>query len=285
MNYSRILTVQDISCLGQCSMTVALPVLSACGQEACALPSAVLSTHTGGFSTPAVRDLTGDFPGILAHWQREKIDFDAIYTGYLGNIRQIECAATLFFDGFLRPGGKRIVDPAMADNGKLYTGFDRAYVEAMKKLCGQADVILPNITEACLLTDMEYREEPDRNYVSCLLEKLHTLGCPYVVLTGVGFFPEETGVMLSDGRKFFHYTHRKLGSGCHGTGDAFASAFTGVWMSGRPMDEAVRIAADFVCACIRQTRDDPSHWYGARFERAIPFLVKQLFRDMEATGK
>lgn len=284
MNYSRILTLQDISCVGQCSMTVALPVLSACGQEACALPSAVLSTHTGGFSKPAVRELTVDFSGILAHWQRENIRFDAIYTGYLGDIRQIEYAGALF-DSFLRSGGKRIVDPAMADNGKLYTGFDGAYVEAMKQLCSRADVILPNITEACLLTGMEYREKPDWEYVSCLLEKLHGLGCPYVVLTGVGFSPKETGVLLSGGRKTFHYTHSRLGGGCHGTGDAFASAFTGAWMSGRTMEEAARIGADFVCACIRETREDPSHWYGARFERAIPFLVRQLYGDMEAAGK
>ena len=148
MKYNRILTIQDISCLGQCSMTVALPILSACGQETVILPSAVLSTHTGGFTKPHIRDLTEDLPGIQAHWLREGIRFDAIYTGYLGSIRQIGMVADMM-DTLPVPGGKIIVDPAMADHGKLYSGFDAAYVEAMKALCAKADVLLPNLTEAC----------------------------------------------------------------------------------------------------------------------------------------
>ena len=276
MTYHRILTIQDISCLGQCSMTVALPILSACGQETCILPSAVLSTHTGGFSFPAIRDLTEDFPGIQAHWQKENISFDAIYTGYLGSTKQIAYVADIF-ENTLRPDGKIIVDPAMADNGRLYAGFDQSYVDAMKGLCAKADVILPNITEGCLLTGMEYRESYDEGYVEELLARLHDLGCKCVVLTGVGYRPGETGVLISQGEETSHYVHPRIGKGFHGTGDAFASAFVGAWVGGKSMEEAARIAADFICECIRNTMDDKSHWYGVKFETAIPYLVGRLY--------
>ena len=151
MPYKKILTIQDISCVGQCSLTVALPILSACGMENCILPSAVLSTHTAGFSGFTVRDLTEDIPGIAAHWRKEGIAFDAIYTGYLGSTKQIEYIED-FFKTVAAPGCVKIVDPAMADHGKLYAGFDMAYAMAMAKLCKKADVILPNLTESCLMT-------------------------------------------------------------------------------------------------------------------------------------
>ncbi len=275
MKYNRILTVQDISCLGQCSMTVALPILSACAQETCILPSAVLSTHTGGFSRPAVRDLTEDIPGIQNHWQREGILFDAIYTGYLGSTKQIAYVASLF-DGLLVPGGKRIVDPAMADHGRLYAGFDRAYVDAMRELCTKADVILPNLTEAAMLAGVEYREDGDATYVAQILEKLHSLGCSCVVLTGIGAGVGETGVLIDGDGIRYHYSHPKQNRSFHGTGDCFAAAFVGTWMGGKTREEAARIAADFVCRCIENTLPDPNHWYGTKFETALPFLIGQL---------
>ena len=148
MSYRKILTIQDISCVGQCSLTVALPILSAAGMETCILPSAVLSTHTAGFSGYTVRDLTADIPGIAAHWKKENIRFDALYTGYLGSTEQIayvrEIAAELLSDG-----GALIVDPAMADNGKLYPAFDAAYVEAMKSLAFSADSWPSRRTSSC----------------------------------------------------------------------------------------------------------------------------------------
>ena len=170
--YKRILTIQDISCVGQCSLTVALPVLSVCGVEACALPSAVLSTHSGGFHGYTFRDLTEDIPAIWRHWQREGISFDGIYTGYLGSTRQMELISELF-QNVLASGGKRIIDPAMADNGKLYAGFDGAYVAAMGEFCRQGDLLLPNLTEACLLTGTPFRPDPEVGEVRRLLEKLH----------------------------------------------------------------------------------------------------------------
>ena len=147
MAYPKILTVQDISCVGQCSLTVALPIISACGIETCVLPSAVLSTHTAGFKGYTFRDLTDDMPDICAHWQKEGISFDAVYTGYLGSTKQIDYVKNIL-STVKKSDGYAVVDPAMADNGKLYPGFDMEFVEAMKTLCGAADYILPNITEA-----------------------------------------------------------------------------------------------------------------------------------------
>ena len=198
MPYRKLLTIQDISCVGQCSLTVALPILSAAGMETCILPSAVLSTHTAGFSGFTVRDLTEDMPGIAAHWKKENIRFDAVYTGYLGSKEQIGYVQDIV--GSLRvPDGKLIVDPAMADNGRLYPAFDAAYVEEMKKLAFSADIILPNITEACFLTDLAYRESYDEGYIAALLDALTERGAKTIVLTGVGYDASHTGVAVREG--------------------------------------------------------------------------------------
>ena len=275
MAYHRILTVQDISCLGQCSITVALPILSACGHETCILPSAVLSTHTGGFGMPHIKDLTDDFAGILDHWQDQKFTFDAVYTGYLGNTAHMDYVKRIF-DTMLAPGGVRIVDPAMGDHGKLYTGFDEKYALAMRDLCASADVILPNVTEACFMTGTPYRQELNEEYVSALMEKMEKIA-PNVVLTGIGYNSNETGVMVSQSGKRWHYVHEKIPKSFHGTGDVFASAFVGAWQQGKSMTEAVAIAADFTARCIEKTWKEPAHWYGVKFEEVLPELIKSLF--------
>lgn len=275
MAYQRILTVQDISCLGQCSITVALPILSACGHETCILPSAVLSTHTGGFGVPHIKDLTGDFTGILNHWHEKEFTFDAVYTGYLGNTKHMAYVKEIF-DTLLIRGGARIVDPAMGDHGKLYTGFDLNYALAMRDLCVKADVILPNVTEACFMTGTTYQEEPDESYVSDLMEKLEAI-CPNVVLTGIGYQTNETGVLVSENGQRWHYIHKKIPRSFHGTGDVFASAFVGAWLQGRTLQDAVMIAADFTAECIEKTWKEPAHWYGVKFEAVLPALIKTLF--------
>ncbi len=276
MEYKRILTIQDISCIGQCSMTVALPILSACGQETVILPSAVLSTHTGGFTSPAIQDLTGHTAHICGHWQREGIRFDAVYTGYLGSIGQIRLVEENL-GSLLRPGGRIIVDPAMADHGRLYKGFDRAYAEAMGELCRRADVILPNITESCMLTGTPYREDYDESFIHSLADKLHAQGIPCVILTGVGYRPGETGILISTPDSRFHYAHPKIARAYHGTGDIFASVFTGSWLGGRTLEDSAVTAADFVCECIRGTAGDEAHWYGTKFETALPWLIRRLY--------
>ena len=195
MAYPKILTIQDISCMGQCSLTVALPIISACGIETCVLPSAVLSTHTAGFSGYTFRDLTEDMPAIKDHWVKENIKFDAIYTGYLGSTKQIDYVADIF-NANGAENCVKIVDPAMADNGKLYPGFNAEFVTAMKELCGKADYIIPNITEAAFLTDMDFRTEYDREYIDALLEKLSALGCKNIILSGVSYQEGKTGIVV-----------------------------------------------------------------------------------------
>ncbi len=275
MNYPKILTIQDISCVGQCSLTVALPILSACGIETAILPSAVLSTHTGGFSGFTCRDLTEDMPGILAHWQKEAIAFSAIYTGYLGSLRQIDLVKD-FFGGVAAPGCLKIVDPAMADNGKLYGAFDMDYVEAMKTLCAQADYILPNITESCFLTGVEYRQAYDRAYIDELLTRLTALGCKNVILTGVSYREGKTGIVVYEQGVYSYYEHEKLPNSCHGTGDIYASAFVGALMQGKTAFDAAKIAADYTVACIECTAHIPGHWYGAAFEPVLGKLIRSL---------
>ena len=204
---AKVLTVQDISCFGQCSLTVALPVISAAGIECAVLPSAVLSTHTGGFKGFTFRDLTDDIPGIVSHWEKEGITFDAIYTGYLGSIRQIDLVKDLM-DRVLAPGGLRIVDPAMADNGVLYYGFDAGFAAAMAGLCATADVVLPNITEAALMTGLPYRAAGyDEAYITSLCRALTERGAGTVVLTGSGKYD------LSEALSWRNITALEIGSG------------------------------------------------------------------------
>ncbi len=275
MDYKRILTIQDISCVGQCSLTVALPILSACGVETAILPSAVLSTHTGGFTGFTVRDLSDDMPDIEKHWNKENITFDAFYTGYLGSAKQIDYVKSIF-STTAKKDSIKIVDPAFADNGNLYFGFDMEYVNAMKKLCAVADVVIPNISEAAYLTGMEYKTEYTEEYVTALSKALVDMGAKTVVITGVGYAPEKTGVSVFENGELKYYEHNKISKGSHGTGDIYASAFTGALIRGKNLFESAKIAADYTVKCIENTIGDPDHWYGVKFETALGDLIEML---------
>ena len=273
--YKKVLTLQDISCVGQCSLTVALPILSACGMETVILPSAILSTHTAGFKGFTFRDLTEDLDLITDHWAKEGISFDCFYTGYLGSLAQIDKALRISKER-LNEGAPFIVDPAMADNGALYSIFDMEYVKAMKTLCDKADILLPNITEACFLTGTEYRENYDEAYVKELVEKLAANDRQIVVLTGVGYKEDKTGVVVYENGEMKYYEHDRIAKGCHGTGDVYASAFVGAFVNGKTPYEAAVIAADYTVECIRGTQDDPDHWYGVKFEPQLKKLIDRL---------
>lgn len=275
MSYKRILTIQDISCVGQCSLTVALPIISACGVETAVLPSSVLSTHTAGFSGYTFTDLTDDMPSIKDHWSKEKIEFDALYTGYLGSTKQIGYVKDIK-DCCLKKGAKFIVDPAMADNGKLYPGFDNEFVQAMKGLCAVADYIVPNLTEACLLTDTQYTTEYDSEYIDGIVNKLLTLGAKCVVLTGVSYNDDMTGVLVATKDTKHYYEHTFLPNSCHGTGDIYSSAFVGALINGKSAYDSAVIAADYTVECIKETAKDTDHWYGARFEPVLYKLIQAL---------
>ena len=271
MDYKRILTIQDISCVGQCSLTVALPILSACGVETAVLPSAVLSTHTAGFSGFTFRDLTDDMPAIAQHWCKEGIKFDGIYTGYLGSIKQIDYVKNII-NTCLKDGAATVIDPAMADNGALYSIFDMDYVEAMKKICFCADILLPNIGEFSAILQQLY----DKGYILEICKALTDSGAKTVVLTGVSYTADTTGVVVYENGEYSYYEHRRISKGCHGTGDVYASAFVGALMRGNSIFDSAKIAADYTVKCIENTQDDASHWYGVKFETAIPDLINML---------
>jgi len=273
----RIVTVQDISCVGKCSLTVALPIISAMGVETAIIPTAVLSTHTM-FQNFTCKDLTDQIEPITAHWKKENFEFDAIYTGYLGSFEQIDIVTKMFED-FKTESNVTIVDPAMADNGKLYPAFDEAFAKKMATLCAKADIILPNITEASFMTGMEYKTEYDEAYVKEMLKALTGLGTKIAVLTGVGFEEDKTGAMGYDSvnDEFWYFEQKKLPCSYHGTGDIFASAFTGALMNGFDWKGAAEIASEYVAECIWLTMaDGKKEWYGVHFEEAIPFLLAKL---------
>ncbi|MBR5046774.1 MAG: pyridoxamine kinase [Eubacterium sp.] len=278
MTDKKVLTIQDISCMGQCSLTVALPIISACGVETVILPSAVLSTHTGGFTGYTFHDLTEDIPGIMRHWMKEGLKYDCLYTGYLGSVLQIEYVRQLA-ENVLNEGAKLIVDPAMADNGNLYYGFDHHFVARMADLCGSADIILPNVTEASFMTGMDCRlDHHDETYIRNLLKALAKRGAGKVILKGIRYREDEMGVAVyeSESDKLDYYFTEYVPYASHGTGDCYAAAFTGAVMQGKTDLEAARIAADFVVECIKKTMDDKNHAYGVKFERVLPMLVQEL---------
>ena len=272
--YQRILTVQDISCMGQCSLTVALPILSACGLESCIIPSAVLSNHTA-FESFTFKDLSGEILNICRKWQELGIKFSALYTGYLGKAEQVPYIKELK-ETCLLPDAPLIVDPAMADHGRLYTGFDAAYVEAMGALCQSADIILPNLTEACFLAKKEYREDFAKEEIEELVRKLGEKFQCKVVLTGATTDPDHSGVAVLDGEELKFYLHQRHANSCHGTGDVYASVFTGALMKGMSLYEAACLAADFTADCIGYTAEDPDHWYGVKFEPLLGNLIEML---------
>ncbi len=271
----RVLTVQDISCLGKCSLTIALPVLSVLGSETVILPTAVLSTHTM-FKGFTCKDLSDQIEPIKQHWLKEGITFDAIYTGYLGSIAQIDQMKELF-RAFRREGMFVFVDPVMADNGRLYAAFNMAYAEKNKELCAEADIIVPNITEAALMTGMDYRETYDESYIRELLSGLRELGAKLSVITGVSLEKGKIGAMGIDREtgETWCYQNRRIDASYHGTGDLFASTFVGELLRGKDWKNAMRIAADYTAHTIEVTLKNPKEpWYGVDFETTLPDLLK-----------
>ena len=258
----KVLTVQDLSCLGKCSLTIALPVLSAMGCSTSVLPTAVLSTHTA-FRDPHIRSLTEDMRPIVDHWRSIGAEFDGILVGYLSGPAQISVVEYLWD----RMEGLRILDPAMGDNGKLYSGISSGQVVALAQLCAKTDLLLPNVTEACLLTGISYREDLTESDYRLLIEILQRKGCKQVVLTGVSLESGKTGFMTSDGNL---YQTEALPGHYHGTGDLFAAVCTGALMQGKSLYAAARQAAGFVEQTIRATGTPTP--FGIAFEPLLASL-------------
>lgn len=274
----RIITIQDISCVGKCSLTVALPVISACGVEAAVIPTAVLSTHTA-FRDFTFCDLTDEIEPVSAHLKKENISFDAIYTGYLGSFRQLEIMHK-FFEDFRTDDSIIFIDPVMGDRGVLYPGFTQEFADSMARLCAKADVIVPNLTEACFMLHEEYIESGySEDYIKNILRKLASLGCKNAVLTGVSFEEGKLGVMAYNKEKdeFSEYYGEKVERSFHGTGDVFSSACVGALMRGLSLEGALKTAVNYTVESIKATmREENPNWYGVNFEEAIPFLIEEI---------
>lgn len=275
----RVLAINDISCVGKCSLTVALPVISACGVTCDILPTALLSTHTGGFTGYTFRDLSEDIPAILAHWKSLGLKYDYIVSGYLGSIGQIDMVRSVK-DDFLKEGGTMIVDPVMGDNGKMYAHFDDKFVQEMKGLCRCADVIVPNLTEACLLADMDYGDVCAAENYREVLDKLKKL-CPRPSVTGCDVADGKgtrSAVFYTDGNgKDKVYSTEKIGGPFHGAGDVYASALVGCLARGVREDDAVKLAADFTKNSIAQTKKDGTEArYGLNSESCMYAFLRAL---------
>ncbi len=275
----RVAAIHDISGFGKCSLTVALPILSAAGIETSLIPTAVLSTHTGGFTDYTFRDLTSDLRPFVDHWKSLGLSFDAIYSGYLGSFEQLEIIGEII-DKFNTDDNIVLVDPVMADNGELYGAFTPDFVQGMAKLCKKADIITPNMTEAMVLLGESYTDGPyDKVYIETLLHGLSKLGPRYVVLTGVFFDGEKIGAASFDkvsGNISYEFSDMVEGF-YHGTGDIFASTLLAGLLNGLQLDKAAQLAVDFTQGSIVRTRAegiDPR--FGVNFEAGLPKLIKDL---------
>lgn len=272
----RVAAIHDMSGFGRCSLTVAIPILSAMGVQCCPLPTAFLSTHTGGFEGFTFLDMTDELPKVSAHWKSLGLDFQAIYSGFLGSERQIGMVADFIRD-FRSPGAIVVVDPVMGDHGRIYQTYTPAMCAGTVRLAEQADVITPNLTEAALLLGVPYESLPsDGDGCRKIVEKLSLDGRRSVVLTGASVTPEQTGAMCYDARTGWTEAvqTRRVPREFHGTGDVFASVLTGALVKGRSLTEAAWEAAEFVRACAERTvRERLPMREGVDFEPLLGLLM------------
>lgn len=275
----RVAAIHDISCFGKCSLTVALPIISSVGIETSVIPTAVLSTHTGGFTGYTYRDLTDDILPTISHWQSLGLTFDAVYTGFLGSFEQIDIVSEIF-DRLKTEDNIIVVDPVMADNGKLYSLFSNDFPKGMKKLCQKADIIIPNITEACLLLGKPYEVGPyDVSYIEDLLFELAALGPKQVVLTGVSFDDTHLGAASLDTAtgKIDYTLSQRIEGFYHGTGDVFASVLVAGLLTDHDLNKSVRVAVDFTVKSIIRTKEAGTDIrFGVNFEAGLKELANLL---------
>ncbi len=272
----RLVSIQDISCIGKCSQTIALPLISAMGVETSIIPTAVLSAHTmfPGFT---FTDLSDSMVDIISHFKSLNLHFDAILTGYLGTVRHIEIISD-FYEQFAKDDTLTVVDPVFADNGVMYTGFDVEYADAISVLCKKADYIVPNITEAAIMSGLSYRTDYDSSYVKEILDRLNELGMSNIIITSIRRNNENGIVARLSDQAEFEYFKPHIDATFHGTGDLFTSAFAGALLNDYSAYDAARLAVDYTAHTLSVTQKNKSHnWYGIDFEETIPWLIDRLY--------
>jgi len=269
----RVIAINDISSFGKCSLTVAISVLGAAGLETCAVPTAVLSAHTG-FKGYTFYDLTENILPSANHWKSMGLEFDGIYTGYLGSKEQIKCVEKIM-DMF--SVSIKLVDPVMGDDGKLYDGFSEDFPKEMKKLIKKADIIVPNVTEACLLTDISYCSEHTKEYINELIKALSSVCDADIIITGINSQKDKICTAVYENGEITYIENDKQRAVYSGTGDVFASTFMAALMRGLSIKDAAKTAADFVGECIELTKkNSSSRHYGINFELNTKSLLKKL---------
>lgn len=284
--HKKVVTIQDVSCFGKCSATVALPILSAMGVECAVIPTAVLSTYTGKFRGYTFRDLTEDLSGILKHWQSLHLEFDGIYTGYLGSEEQLNFVCEIA-DTVIKEHSLLVIDPVMGDFGRLYEGFSRGFIKKMAKLCKRASVITPNLTEACFLLEIPFQENFSQEEIQSMLKRLvEKLGCQAAIITSIRQDNLQGAIGFdSNTKEYYHAFREHFNAPMHGTGDIFASVLTGALINGENLGKALHLAVDFVADSIEATVTDLQEipiedWYGVSFELALPKLIKKMERGI-----
>ena len=269
----RVIAINDISSFGKCSLTVAISILGAAGLETCAVPTAVLSAHTG-FKGYTFCDLTENILPSAKHWKSLGLEFDGIYSGYLGSVKQVDYVSELMdmFDVKIK-----LVDPVMGDDGVLYDGFSKDYCEHMRRLIKRADIIVPNVTESCLLTGIEYKEEHTKEYIDELISALNKICDASVIITGINSKEDKITTAVCEKGKTRYIENDKQRAVYSGTGDVFASTFMSAIMLGNSLFDSARIAADFVGECIELTKKfSSSRHYGINFELNTRSLLEKL---------
>ena len=284
MKQKRLVTIQDISCFGKCSVTAALPVISALGTEAVVLPTAVLSTHTGEFSDYTFHPLHDEFQRISDHWEKLGIEFDAIYVGYIGSDKLIQ-AVSDFIDRFAKKDTVVFIDPAMADNGKFYSGLGEDYAQRLKELCRKAHIISPNMTEAMILSGhspADYKEGGNIKEIARTLSNI----CDNVIITGVHNDDIISTVAYNKATDNFTRADKPMYDGVfYGSGDLFSSAFMGMYINGATLEDATKNASDFVNDCILKTLDErEKYWYGLKFEQSLGILT-EYYKELKSTKR
>lgn len=273
MKQKKVVSIQSLACHGKCSLTETLPILSAAGFAVSVVPTKVLSTHTGGFGAPATAELTPFIKETLKHWQDNGIKFDGVHCGYCADTEQLQILKDNI-GNLCCQEGVIIVDPVMGDNGKFFSGIGKEFVGQMLSLCKKADIIVPNITEACFLCKRDYEENLDQNEIRELLFKLYEITGAKVVITGVSFNSETIGAAICEDENITFIYSKRYPENFHGTGDIFASVLMAQVLKGNGLKTAAKTAADFVSRCIERTASKESfRREGVVFEELLSDLM------------
>ncbi|MDE6188784.1 MAG: bifunctional hydroxymethylpyrimidine kinase/phosphomethylpyrimidine kinase [Clostridia bacterium] len=272
MKENRVLTIQDFSSVGQCSSVAAVAIISAMGIETIALPIALLSAQTSSFSNYTYVDLSDNLLPSEKRIKNSGLTFDFIYTGYLGKSKIIGDVLKIQKD---YPDAFFVVDPAMAEHGKLYDGITDDFVSEITKLCILSDFALPNVSEACMITGVEYKSVLSQKDITDIANKLYRLGVKNFAITGI---KTESGMRLAlcENGEINYFKINEISGQFFGSGDVFSSAFVGGLARGLNNEAAIKLAMEFTQKAIEITALDKEHYYGLKFEKALPYLVEKI---------